>query len=356
MMQRLSRSLFFSLVLTLVFLLAVPAPVYAAGSAQGRVIFGESVTISAGESVDGDLVVFGGSVTIEDGAVVRGDVAVFGGTATVAGEIIGDLVVMGGSAELQADAIIHSDVITMGGQVKRHPNAQILGQVMETPGQIPLPNFRFVWEAPFLGVQHGWVPWTLNFVARLVLGLAKAIVLAALAALLVLVAEEPTRQVGQTALKHPLETGGVGMLTLLAVPVVVLSLAITIVGIPLALALGAVLGLAALFGWLALAVEIGDRLVQSMRQPWAAPASAALGAVVLYVVVAGADLIPCVGWLVGLMVVFLGLGSVALTRFGTHPYPRNAPTQTAFSSLPAGPPSEQGSSSDSTESPETDAT
>lgn len=333
------RVLSMALAFVLLLFLAWPAPAYAAGPGQGRVIFGESFTLAAGETVDGNLVVFGGSVTIEQGALVRGDVAVFGGSATVAGEVVGDLVVFGGSADLQAGALVHSDVVTLGGQVQRDPEAQVLGQIVENP--IAKSTFRWAFTAPWgsfaaPGVtgQSAWMGWFLRMMVRLTLGVVKAVVLAALAALLVLFAEAPTRLVGQTALTRPLETSGVGLLTLLVAPVLMILLAITLVGIPLALLLGAALGLATLYGWLALAAETGERLAQTLNLTWTPPANAALGAFVLYIVVAGAGLIPCIGWLVGLLVLMMGLGSTLLTRLGTHPYPQTLTVTSAPSSSP----------------------
>ena len=326
-------------IFALVLFLAWPSSAYAAAPGEGRVIFGQSFTLAAGETLNGDLSVFGGSVTIEPGAVVRGNVAVFGGSATVSGEVTGDLVVFGGSANLQAGALVHGDAVAIGGRVQRDPQAQVLGQVIENPtGKAAFPwAFRAPWfafSAPGPANQLGWEGWLLRIIGRVILGAVKAVVLAALAALLVLFAPEPTRQVGQTALARPLETGGVGLLTLLVAPVLVVLLVITIVGIPLALLLLAVLGLMALYGWLALAAETGERLAQAFHLTWTPPANAALGGLVLYLVVAGADLIPCVGWLVGLLVLMVGLGSALLTRLGTHPYPQTL-TVTPASPPPA---------------------
>ncbi len=314
------------IVLALLALWSLPAPVYAAPLTDGRVIFGDSYTLAAGETLDGDLAVFGGSVTVEQDAIVRGDLVVFGGSLTVDGEVLGDVAVVGGDAHLQSHALIHGDLAVMGGTLSREPGAQVNGQITE---QAFLPfsgHWAHIFTAPGFGglwitTSQGWGVFALHLIGRLLLIMAKAIVLAALAGLLMLFAPDPARRVGQAVIQRPLDSGGVGLLTLLALPVLVVLLTITLIGIPLALVLVILLGLGLLFGWLALSAVVGERIAQALNQTWAPPLSAALGALVLYVVAAGANLIPCIGWIVGLAVWVLSLGGVILTRFGTQPYP-----------------------------------
>ena len=60
-----------------------------AGVFEGQVIFGQSYTLAAGETLPGDLLVFGGTAEIQEDAIVQGNVVLFGGGLTVDGEVTG---------------------------------------------------------------------------------------------------------------------------------------------------------------------------------------------------------------------------------------------------------------------------
>jgi len=76
-------------------------------------------------------------------------------------------------------------------------------------------------------------------------------------------------------------------------------------------------------GWVAVALKAGEKLLLSFKVESPTP--------ILSVIVGGVLLmllgkVPCVGWMVTLVVVMLGTGAVALTRFGTREYePHHAP-------------------------------
>ena len=77
-------------------------------------------------------------------------------------------------------------------------------------------------------------------------------------------------------------------------------------------------GVAALFGWLAIGIVIGERLMPNLTSQAVSPFwTAALGAGLLTLLSDLLGLVPCVGWVGGFLVTCAGLGAVALTRFGT---------------------------------------
>jgi len=102
-------------------------------------------------------------------------------------------------------------------------------------------------------------------------------------------------------------------------------LAITIIFIPVALIGLLVLGFAIAFGWIAIGLEVGQRMARMFHQEWALPLSAALGTFVLYFVANGIGFIQCIGWIVPFLISMLGLGAVVLSRFGTTIYPPGEP-------------------------------
>ncbi len=293
-----------------------PSAVRAAPSEE-KVIVGESFVLPAGKVLAEDLVVLGGSVTVEQGAVVDGAIAVFGGSVVIAGEVTQDVTVVGGSVELRHGAVVDGDVVVTGGKVQRAPTAQVRGRVIQKPSR-PWRWSRwgvglFGWTPWMAAVPHGGLGWALGGLLHLLVAGLRAGVLAALAALAVVLAPQPTRRVAQGMLTHPWESLAMGLLGLLITPVVVVVLVITLVGIPLALVGLVVLALAALYGWLALGVALGQRLAQAVDLHLPEALEAALGALVLYLVVAGAHLIPCVGWVIGWVSGLLGLGGVVWT-------------------------------------------
>jgi cytoskeletal protein CcmA (bactofilin family) len=79
----------------------------------GKLRTGDTVTVAAGETVDGDLYVFAGTVTVD--GTVNGDLTAFGGQVTVSGTVTGDVLVGGGSISIAGE--VDGDVRSAGGQL-----------------------------------------------------------------------------------------------------------------------------------------------------------------------------------------------------------------------------------------------
>ena len=97
-------------------------------------------------------------------------------------------------------------------------------------------------------------------------------------------------------------------------------LVLTICLSPLAFLGGLVLVVAYTFGWIAIGLEVGQRLAAAFRQDWSLAVSAGVGTLVLTIVTYGIDFLPCIGWIAPAAVYCLGLGAVLLTRFGGQEY------------------------------------
>ncbi len=80
---------------------------------DGKLRFGDDITVSDDERIDGDLYLFGGDIYVDGD--VTGDLVVFGGTVSVGGEIGGDLLVGAGTVELTGAVL--GDIRTGAGQV-----------------------------------------------------------------------------------------------------------------------------------------------------------------------------------------------------------------------------------------------
>lgn len=337
-----------ALVVALVVLAAVP------GLAAAETRSGGSVVVGEGETVDEDLTAFAGNVVVR--GTVNGDLTVFAGNVVVTGTVTGDVEATGGNVrvngdvgggltgaagtltvgpeaaidgdvqfgagtavvrgEIAGDAAIGADDLTVGptaaiggdleydaGSFDRSPDARIGGAVTRNED---LGQGEF---APVPAVPN-WIGALYGFLVNLLFG-----------ALLLLVLPGFSGDVARRAIDRPLYMGGYGLLVLIAVPILLVLFAITIVGIPITL-LGALLfALAVWIAYLYGAFAVGAWLVSlaDSRNPW-------LALVVGLLVVALVGLVPFLGGLVQFLVSLLGLGALAAAlraawrgRRGTSP-------------------------------------
>ncbi len=306
--------------LILLGLLLMPIPVQAQGPnpESGKLVFGDNFTLESGEELTGGLVVFGGNVVIEQDASVYGGVVVFGGTMTSDGDIEGDIVVIGGQVKLESESYVSGDVVTIGGQVDREEGAEIGGEVVNNA---PAPDIDFnppsVPEVVVPDVQVRFNPF-LEFFK--VLGVS--LLMGFLALLATLFFQDRLIRVSQAVVVQPLITSSIGLLAVVAL----LVLAITIILIPFAV-LGLIpLGLAWMFGVVAIGQEIGERLTRALRQDWTPAVTASVGTFILMFLLASIqslnDLLPfmlCVTWIFPVAIGLLAVGAVVVTRFGARP-------------------------------------
>ena len=330
-------------------LLALPATALAAPALQeggeGKVVMGGVYTLGPGQSLNEDLVVLGGVATLADGSTVNGDVAVIGGALTANGTINGDVAAVGAAVTFGNQAVVTGDVQSFAAAVTRAEGAQVQGQ--EITGQIQQPEFPLAPISPSIPfVQSFTLPPQVRTFSSMPLwamgasgamqGLSyivQALLMAGLAVLVVIFWPKPTLRTSHAIAEAPWSAAGLGVLTGIVVPVLLLILAITICLIPLAL-IGLLLFIAAIvFGWVAVGYEIGLRLARAFKWSLEPAPAAGLGTLLVWAVANGIAFIPCVGWLAPLIVGAIGLGGVLLTRFGRKDYPTLAPS--AEVALPA---------------------
>jgi hypothetical protein len=151
--------------------------------------------------------------------------------------------------------------------------------------------------------------------------IGNALLLAALAMLVVMFLPKPTERVAQALLAQPVTTGGLGLLSVVVIPVILLLLTITIILIPATLLGILITAAAVLFGWIALGYEVGKRMAVAFKIQLHEALIAGLGTLVLSLVINGIGKVPCVGWVAPFLVGILGLGAVIITRFGSTIYP-----------------------------------
>lgn len=272
-------------------------------------IFGGSYTLAAGEVVD-DVQVTGGSVRIE--GTVTGDVTVVGGSLTIDGTVGHDVRVTGGSVRLGPTGNVGHDVSVFGGSIHRAPGSQIGGSVNENTGDGAPWSWWPVGAAPpgfHSGFPFGGGPF--DFIPGL--GLAVAIVVIGI--LLQAFFPRQLASTGAVVAERPLISLGVGCLTAMLGALVAALLAVTILLIPGSVAV--VLGMIAafLFGWTAIVLVVGQRVMQALDWQGGAIPALVVGGVLAALVLN----VPFLGGLVLLLGGAVALGAVVLTRFGTQP-------------------------------------
>jgi len=305
----------------LVLLFAFPGLAFAGGSGGGKLVLGGTYALAGGETLDGDLVVVGGAATLGQGSEVTGNVFIIGGTLSCDGQIGGELVEIGGVATLDSTAVVQGDATTLGGVLNQSPGSRINGQVLgggntQGPIQVPLP---FLQIRPFV-LPGFWLSGLNPILEALSIGL-RSFALAVLAVLVMLFWAEPAQRVARAATGQTLIAGGVGLLTILVVPALLVVLAITLCLIPFSLIGALVLVVAIVYGWVAIGDEVGRRLGEAFHWVLHPAAEAGIGTFILTLVAGLIELVPCVGWVVPAAIGLLGLGSVVMTRFGARTYP-----------------------------------
>jgi cytoskeletal protein CcmA (bactofilin family) len=317
---------YLTLFILLALLLVPTISVHAQGvnTDGGRVIFGSNFTLKSGDEFNGDLVVFGGNVTVEQGADLNGNLVVFGGTVTADGNVNGDVVVIGGQVKLEEKAVVTGDVVTIGGQLQQAEGAIVKGEVVNNISpEIQLPNGRI---PPVMDTPSVRIPSVINvhfnpfWEAGRVLG--SALIVSFLGVLAALFFQERLDRASQAVVKQPLMTTSIGLLTI----VVMIIAAFTIILLPVVL-LGLIpLAFAWLFGVISMGQEIGDRFARAIRQDWTPVITTGVGTFVLVFIVASiqslnslAPFLACITWVIPVLIGFLAIGAVVITRFGSRP-------------------------------------
>lgn len=279
----------------------------------------------------------GGSVTVREDEVVTDFVVAVGGSATILGEVRGDVVAVGGDVELGPGAIVSQDVTVVGGELRRDPSSRIGGEVHEV-STLQFGDWRIWPDGAFS--WPGWEWWGRPVSRAFQLGstLVSVAILCLFAALVVLLARERVELVGRRASEEPFKAGVVGVLAqLLSLPLLIITivtLVITLVGIPLLLLLPFAflfVVVMALVGFTGVAHMAGQWLLSRFGSAAAGPYAATTAGILLIcspiliarlVAMAGNPLYPMTfglgffGFAAEYLAWTIGFGAVALVRFG----------------------------------------
>jgi hypothetical protein len=323
------------LALTLFALFASPAGVNAqtidTGDNGDKFVFGGRYRLQSGETIHGSLFVFGGTAILEDSSTVNGDVMLIGGTLESAAVINGNVNAMGGTVTLLDGAVINGDVNITSVSMNKSPSAVINGDISENVFDLDEVRFGNLPDNVTPPAQSAAKTWV-DFMVKILWAGVRIFAASILAAVVVLLLPNPTERVARSIANQPIIASAFGLLTYIVAPIVLVLLTITILLIPVTIIVAFLLAVAGLFGWIAVGYEIGKRMEKGFKSVWAPAISAGLGTFVLTLVTSLVGAIPCVGWVIPVIVAMVGLGGVLISGFGTSIY------DTAESAKPVVPP------------------
>lgn len=274
------------------------------------VVIGGSYTLASGQTLRGDLVAIGASVVVEPDATLDGHFTAVGGSTVIDGLVTGNVHAYGGALALGDGARVRGDVSALYAAYTPAPGAVVDGSVEggnEPPVLFSLPADV---RAPADVAVRVAAPRTP------VDGLLRALGIGVLAMLVMAALPQRLGRVRDTMLRVPVRAGFDGLLSFLVILVVLVLLAVTIIGIPLAVLGGTLLYATVLFGWIAFGDAIGTYLERAFKQSWNPPLRAGIGAFSLSLALLILGVVPPLAGLIGVVLALVGLGAVRMTRFG----------------------------------------
>jgi hypothetical protein len=287
---------------------------------------GQNLVVGKDQAV-GSAVVYNGNLTVD--GMVEDDAVVFGGNMVVTGHIEGDATAFGGNIELKPGASVSGDVASFGGVVNRAEGTNIegssesfggaaLGHIVSQSVNAALGEERAERErekAEEDASEHqehharhrdddhemgGFAGFLLSFAMMFGLGF-----------LFMIFAPARMKELEAEIKREPLKSGLVGLLGIPVVAVLGVVIGITLIGIPVAIALWVVAILGIVMGVAALANAVGMR-VPLLRGRKTQAAVLALGLLPMMLLFQ----IPVLGKIALFLVVCVSAGAIIRTRFG----------------------------------------
>ena len=301
-----------------VFLITLAVCILFAGCApyeslvENKIVLGGTQRMTSDQLLDGDYINIGGNVTLDEGSTILGDVISIGGTMILNGKIQGELTSIGSNISLGEQAIVSGDATAIGGNLNPSNKTSIqggtyfYGNSSRTPVKITVPKITI----PNLVLPD---PST-----RYVFFFLQVLSLAVLGMLITLFFGKQVMRISGSIIARPYLAGGLGLLTAIVLPTILLVLMVTIILIPLSILGILILMVATLIGWIAMGQIIGSRLFALIKQPCASPVCTGVGTLILTLVASGIGMVPWVGFIAGLVAALVGLGGVFISGFGTQ--------------------------------------
>ncbi|MFL5634303.1 MAG: hypothetical protein ACJ78J_09425 [Gemmatimonadaceae bacterium] len=252
-------------------------------------------------SVDRNATIAGGNIELDSASVIGGNVYVAGGNVEIHGTVRGAVLASAGNVDL--NGAIGSDVEVSGGALHIGPRTQIAGKLRYrvAKDKVKIDSAaRITGTITALPVKKGpglrRILWALGFVVV-------AIVLAALF-------PRFFTEAAEVLPKRPVAAALLGVAWICLIPIAVVILAVTMIGLPLAILAGVLWLIIVLIGDLPVALWLGKRLLSSRARP--GRGGTILGVLIGALILMLLGIMPVVGNLIAAIAAAFGVGAMLL--------------------------------------------
>lgn len=273
--------------------------------------------IKIGVQSEGDVFVAGQNVTIAKEAIIGRDLFVAGATILQEGTIQRNL--FGGGSEIIIAGLVGGDVNLQTGNLKLQDNAVIEGNLSYESSKeaVIAPDSKITGETDWKKVASmstEQIRTETKKPINLFFGFLWSVASALLVWFLVKVwRPDFWTKTAMPIAEVPLKTLGVGFLVLVVTPLLILLAMVTIIGIPLGILVGLIYWASMYLSKIIVAVFIGQWLAKRFKWP---ELHKGIWLVMLGLVILGLlNMLPFVKFIVGLLTVVAGLGSLILAHY-----------------------------------------
>ena len=278
-------------------------------SYPSQFLVGDVYMLKKHEKIDGNIAGIGTTLVIKDGAAVIGDISLIGSKVEVFGCVTGDTNVFAGTTHIYNTAIIDGSINQIAHQINIEPGAYISGEIN---------TFAFAIQLSIgeTGKLENMLDW-LNPTGWIAFQLIRNLILVFITVLIIFLFKMPTLRVVRCIKRNVAVSWGVGLLVILAAPIVSLFLIITICLSPIGIILILAFLIADIWGWAGISFIIGNNLTRWLKLDWSEEAEVAIGAVLLGLASTLLAFLPCVGFMISTMISAVGLGGIVISKLGT---------------------------------------
>lgn len=309
--------------LSLLFFLLV-TPAYAMATRTGQ-----QVTVPADETITGTLFAGGNTVTVD--GVVNGDVICGGQHVKIAGTVNGDVIcgaqTMDVTGTVSGSLRTAAQMVDVTGSVKRNitvaSQTLTLGKTATVAGEVIFAGESFTNNGRVVGAVTQWQPKEekvkperiivkKTMQSQVVGLLIKMIIVGVLAAIVMAIAPKKAEKVLKMMREQPWPSVGVGFLIVIIAPTLILTMVITIIGIPLAVLAGFAFGLALAVSRVFVAILAGHYVLDNFHVNRAGNTLLPILVGVPLTVLVFA--VPFIGWLASSAATLWALGAMWKSR------------------------------------------
>lgn len=241
-------------------------------------------------------------IRISENAVVKAgaefqDIIVINGSADIGGRILGNILVISGKVTIRNGAYVGGDIVCLGGEITAGPGALISGSKVEIGGKI---NWK---SLPFFSIAKVML---LSFLYKI----SSALILLLLSVFMVFMLPNQIRYAAEEASSDLVKSTLVGVFSIALLIPLAVGFAITLFGLPIALALSIFLLVVSWFGIASMSYLVGHKISSHF--------SPVMSVVVGLIVLKFIHFVPFIGGMLYFIAILPGLGAILLTRFGTN--------------------------------------